>query len=307
MLKRFACIVVLVVLGPGEATAQTCSCAGVPILGAMQSASPSEDQWFIAGTWEYHDISELVSGSSTVPDQTNRNRTANALVIEASRGVTDKWSVSVFLSMVEHERDVSGVSDSARGIGDALLMAKYSPKEISLYEKSTISMGIGARGPIGDSDASSNGVALAEDLQPSTGAYGGILWFYTARALNDARSGQIYLSAAYTYNGENDRDYQFGHATTASIGGSYQTQSPWGVNVELIYRHAERDRRASVDIPNTGGKWLDVEPAVQYHLNESLAVTASVKIPITRDLNDELQFTSKYAVSLSVAYVFGKD
>lgn len=306
-LKKLACVLALISLGSADLMAQTCSCAGVPILGTMQSASPNNGQWFIAGTWEYHDISELVSGSSSVPDQTNRERTANALVVEASKGLTEKWSVSGLLSMVEHVRDVGGTKDSVSGVGDALFMAKFSPKQISLYEKTTLSMGIGARLPVGENDAARRGVVLAEDMQPSTGAYGGILWFYTAHALNDAKSGQIYASAAYTYNGENDRDYQFGHSTTASIGGSYQTQTPWGVNAELIYRHAERDQRASVDIPNTGGQWLDFVSAAQYHLNESLALTASVKIPVSRDLNDQLQFTSKYAVRLSVAYVFGKD
>jgi long-subunit fatty acid transport protein len=109
----------------------------------------------------------------------------------------------------------------------------------------------------------------------------------------------------YTENGENDRDYQFGHETTASLGASYQTQSPWGFNAELLYRHTERDERASASIPNTGGKWLDFVPAVQYHINDSLALRAAAKIPLSRDLNDQLQFTTKYAVRLTVSYIFG--
>jgi hypothetical protein len=125
------------------------------------------------------------------------------------------------------------------------------------------------------------------------------------RALNDSTSLRTYGSLTYTYNGDNDRDYQFGHTTTASIGGSYQTESPWGFNLEVLFSHSERDRRASVDIPNTGGKWLDLVPAVQYHLNESLGIRASAKIPLSRNLNDELQFTTKYAIRVSLSYVFG--
>ncbi len=174
------------------------------------------------------------------------------------------------------------------GLGDAVLMFKYSPKAISLYSKNSLSFGIGSRLPIGENDASRQGFTLAEDLQPSTGAFGAIGWVYGARALNDSTSLRTYGSLTYTYNGDNDRDYQFGHTTTASIGGSYQTESPWGFNLEVLFSHSERDRRASVDIPNTGGKWLDFIPAVQYHLNESLAVRASAKIPLSRDLNDQL-------------------
>jgi len=295
----------LLALVPLPAGATTCSCAGVPILGAMQSASPTGGQWFLASTYEFHDVSDLVSGSSSIPDETGRDRTSQALILEASKGLSEKWSFSALLSAVEHERDIGGVNDSVAGLGDAIVMFKYSPKTISLYSKNTLSFGIGGRLPVGEDDASKQGVTLAEDLQPSTGAYGGIAWAYAARALNESTGARIYSLLTYTYNGDNDRDYQFGHTATASIGGSYQTNTPWGFNLEFLYRHSDRDQRASADIPNTGGRWLDIIPAVQYHINESLALRVSGKIPLTRNLNDQLQFTTKYAFRISLSYVFG--
>ena len=295
----------LLALVPLPAGATTCSCAGVPILGAMQSASPTGGQWFLASTYEFHDVSDLVSGSSSIPDETGRDRTSQALILEASKGLSEKWSFSALLSAVEHERDIGGVNDSVAGLGDAIVMFKYAPKTISLYSKNTLSFGIGGRLPVGEDDASKQGVTLAEDLQPSTGAYGGIAWAYAARALNESTGARIYSLLTYTYNGDNDRDYQFGHTATASIGGSYQTNTPWGFNLEFLYRHSDRDQRASADIPNTGGRWLDIIPAVQYHINESLALRVSGKIPLTRNLNDQLQFTTKYAFRISLSYVFG--
>ena len=295
----------LLALVPLPAGATTCSCAGVPILGAMQSASPTGGQWFLASTYEFHDVSDLVSGSSSIPDETGRDRTSQALILEASKGLSEKWSFSALLSAVEHERDIGGVNDSVAGLGDAIVMFKYSPHTISLYSKNTLSFGIGGRLPVGEDDASKQGVTLAEDLQPSTGAYGGIAWAYAARALNESTGARIYSLLTYTYNGDNDRDYQFGHTATASIGGSYQTNTPWGFNLEFLYRHSDRDQRASADIPNTGGRWLDIIPAVQYHINESLALRVSGKIPLTRNLNDQLQFTTKYAFRISLSYVFG--
>ena len=271
----------------------------------MQSASPTGGQWFLASTYEFHDVSDLVSGSSSIPDETGRDRTSQALILEASKGLSEKWSFSALLSAVEHERDIGGVNDSVAGLGDAIVMFKYSPKTISLYSKNTLSFGIGGRLPVGEDDASKQGVTLAEDLQPSTGAYGGIAWAYAARALNESTGARIYSLLTYTYNGDNDRDYQFGHTATASIGGSYQTNTPWGFNLEVLYRHSDRDQRASADIPNTGGRWLDIIPAVQYHINESLALRVSGKIPLTRNLNDQLQFTTKYAFRISLSYVFG--
>ena len=184
-------------------------------------------------------------------------------------------------------------------------MLKYSPATISLYSRNALSFGIGAQLPLGEDDASRDGIVLAEDLQPSTGAYAGMLWVYGARALNESGGARVYASATFTNNGKNDRDYQFGHSTTASLGAAYQTQSPWGFNLELLYRNADRDQRNGADIPNTGGEWLDLVPAVQYHVNESMALRASGKIPLSRDLNDQLQFTTKYAVRLTFSWVFG--
>ena len=291
-----------------NAYGQTCSCATVPLLGTMQSASPSDDQWFLAATYEYRDISELVAGSDTVPNQTGRDRESQALVLELSRGFAEKWSVTGLVSLVDHERKISGEKDGASGLGDALVMVKYSPAEISLYSKNAFSIAAGSQVPLGKDNArSDDGLVLAEDLQPSTGAYGGLVWAYYARALDEPRARQIYASASYAIKGENSRDYRFGNTLTAAIGASYQTQSPWGFSLELLYRHAQRDERDSVEIPNTGGTWLDVVPAVQYHLTEALAVKASAKIPVSRDLNDALQFSTKYAASLSFLYLFDRN
>lgn len=288
-----------------QASAQTCSCASVPLLGTMELASPQDDQWYLGATYEFHDVSDLVAGSSSIPDQTGRDRTSQAFVVEVSRGLSEKWSISALVSAIEHDREVNGNSANASGLGDAVVMVKYSPISISLYSDTALSFGIGGRIPVGEDNATSQGITLAEDMQPSTGAFGGVIWAYWAKALNDSKGARIYASASYTKNGENDRDYQFGHDSTVTFGGAYQTQSPWGFNLELLYRSAERDKRDSVSIPNTGGEWLDIIPAVQYHISETLAIKAAAKIPTSRDLNDELQFTTKYAFRLSMSYVFG--
>ncbi len=297
--------VFLLSFAPLPSFAQTCSCAAVPILGSMQLASPKSKQWFLGTTYDFHDASELVAGSSSVPDRTGRDRTSQALIVELSRGITEKWSVSALVSAVNHDREVNGNRASASGLGDAIIMTKYSPKSISLYSDTALSFGVGVRLPIGVDDATRLGVDLAEDMQPSTGAYGGMVWVYWAKALNDSKGARIYASASHTQNGDNDRKYEFGQSTTATFGGVYQTQTPWGFNLELFYRNADRDQRDSFEIPNTGGEWLDIVPAVQYHLTESLALKAAATIPVWRNLNDELQFTTKYAFRLSLSYVFG--
>lgn len=291
--------------GSTNLLAQTCSCAAVPLLGSMQLASPTDGEWHVATTYEFHDVSDLVAGSSSIPDATGRDRTSQAFIFEASRGLTERWSISALTATVDHDRQVGRTRASASGLSDAIVLAKYSLKSISLYSDTALSFGVGARVPLGEDDALLLDVPLAEDMQPSTGAYGGTGWAYWAKALNDSRRTRIYVSASHTINGDNDRNYRFGDDAVVAFGSSLQTPGRWGFNLELSYRSAKRDERNSVAIPNTGGEWLDFVATAQYRLSESLALGATAKVPVRRNLHDQLQFTSKYAMRLSLSYVFG--
>ncbi|MCZ6894516.1 MAG: hypothetical protein O7H40_10780, partial [Gammaproteobacteria bacterium] len=62
----------------------------------------------------------------------------------------------------------------------------------------------------------------------------------------------------------------------------------------------------SVLIPNTGGEWLDFVPAIQYHFSNNIAGKLSGRIPVWRDLNDALQFTTSYSIAMSISYVFSR-
>ena len=304
--NRFSLLGALaVLLFSTQTSAQTCSCANVPLLGSMQPASPNGGQWYFGTTYEFHDVSDLVAGGSSIPDATGRDRTVQALLLEASRGLTENWSLSVITATVNHDRQVGDFRASTSGLSDAVVMAKYAARSISLYSDTALAFGIGARVPLGEDEARLQDVVLAEDMQPSTGAYGGTLWAYWAKALNDSRRTQIFASATHMQNGDNDRKYQFGDNTVLTFGGMFRTAGPWGFNVELSYRNTARDQRNAVLIPNTGGEWLDLMATVQYRLSESIALGVAAKFPVQRDLHDELQFTSKYALRVSMSYMVG--
>ena len=120
LLSIVTAFVLSLVTTNSEAT--TCSCAGVPLLGAMELATPGEGKWYVAGTYEFHDASELVSGSTTIPDATGRDRTSEVLMIETSRRLFGNLSFSALLATVKHDRTVGGVHDSASGVGDGIVI-----------------------------------------------------------------------------------------------------------------------------------------------------------------------------------------
>ena len=285
--------------------AATCSCAGVPLLGSMEASSPDSKVWVFNSSYEYHDIDDLVSGSDDVPDETGRARETQSLIVEGSYGIAEKWSVSTLISTVEHTRSIGTDTTTGRGLGDAIVMLRYSPRKIGLTNRVGLSFGAGAQIPLGDDDQV-DFVTLSEDMQPSTGAWGTVFWGHASRSFSQSAKAQIFSTLTYSRAFENDRDYHFGDAWTLAGGASYQTDTPWGFSAQLNYRNSQRDERDGGEIPNTGGEWLYLEPSVQYHITENLAARLAGRIPVWRDLNDTLQFTTSYAVTASMSYVFAQ-
>jgi hypothetical protein len=278
-----------------RSNAATCSCSSVPLLGSMESTSPGSKTWFFSSSYEFHDISDLYSGTDEVNDETGRDRESQSLLLEASYGINDKWSVTGLISRVEQKRKIGQGSTT---------MVKYAPKRVGLFSRNGLSFGFGTRIPTGDDDQT-DFVRLAEDLQPSTGAWSAVFWSQYTHAFSQSANTQIFAAMSYSANGENDRDYRFGDELSVSAGASHKFGNRWGLGADLGYRKTDRDERNSVEIPNTGGQWLSLVPAVQYHFSDHLAAKISARIPVWRDLNDSLQFTTSYAYSVSISYLLG--
>jgi len=239
-----------------RATAATCSCAGVPLLSFIETSAVEKGDLFLNYTVEDHEISDLVSGTSDVPDETGRERNSFSQVISGSYAITDRWSVSALLSHVRHFRKINTsflAETTSSGLSDSVVLARYTPFAITPFSRHQLSIGAGARIPTGDNDAGT-GFILSEDMQPGTGAFGGIVWASYSHAFNQAATLQLHVSANYTYNGENDREYRFGHDLylSTSLSQSVNTWFSWSAG--LRYRNAQADQRSGFDIPNTGGR-----------------------------------------------------
>ena len=291
-----------------SAFAATCSCAGVPLLALIDTSATEKGQFFLSYSAEDHQISDLVSGSDDVKDETGRDRSSFSHVLSASYALTDHWSFSALVSYVHHSREIGSSfigKTTSSGFGDSVILARYTPLSITPFSRHELSVGLGARLPTGEDDyKSDNGFTLSEDMQPSTGARGTILWSSYSYAFNQAATIQAGISANYTWNGENDRRYSFGDEFNIALGLSQSIGTRFGYSAALRYRTTNADRRASFSIPNTGGKWLDFVPAIQYSITDKLRASLFGRIPVARDLNGALQFTTSYSIGVSLIYGF---
>lgn len=299
--RRYIIFLAAIVVSPGIVAA-TCSCAGVPLLGMMEAGSPDQGKWYFSTTFEIHQANKLVGGTKTVHDETGRERGVESLVAEVSYGFSERWALSALFSRMSHDRQVGrNNKDHASGLGDSILMVKFSPWRSGLFRRYGLSLGLGNKFATGKDNEKKNQVTLAEDMQPSTGANSVIAWVHANYAFNQAGTTEAYIGVTFSDNSDNDRGYEFGDEITVTVGASQQ-MSRWGFNGSLKYRTSERDQRNGSDIPNTGGEWLDFIPTIQYHITDNLAARVSGRIPLWRDLNDELQFTTSYAYSFGLSY-----
>ncbi|MDX1555475.1 MAG: transporter, partial [Xanthomonadales bacterium] len=295
-----------VMAGSPVVKAATCSCAGAPLLSFIDTRAIEKGDLFVGYAAEYHDISDLVSGSSEIADETGRDRNSFSQVLTGSYAITDLWSVSALVSYVEHERIVSTSflgKTSTSGLGDSVVMARYTPIFITPFSRHQLSLGLGARIPTGEDDFDSGFVA-SEDMQPGVGAWGALAWAGYNYAFDQAATKQLYASASFLSNGENDREYSFGDEYVVDAGFSHQFHASLSYAAALRYRNADADERFGFEIPNTGGAWLDFVGSVQVSPTERLSVALTGRVPISRNLNGTLQFTTSYAYSLILSYGF---
>jgi hypothetical protein len=287
--------------------AATCSCSSVPLLNSMNTTAANNNQWVLNLTYDHHEMNKLYSGSDEVNDETKRNRETDSYILQADYGINDLWSVSTMISYVEHERTIGESNNSvssASGIGDGLVLFKYSPLRISLFSKWEYAVGFGAKIPLGVDDATQNSIDLSEDMQPSSGNFSYLGWGYIGYAFDQAAQKQIFISSNFSFNQENDRNYSNGDEFNISIGGSYTLKDNWAFVAQLRYRTTQADERNNDEISNTGGEWVDFLPSVQYRANDKSAVSLSARIPVYRNLDGALQFTTSSAITIGYSYAF---
>lgn len=307
MKRVLASIAILLstLLSPAAGYAATCGCAGVPLLSAIDTSSTEPGDLYLNLTTENHIADDLVVGTKDISDETDRKRSSLATTLSASYGLTEHWAVSGLLAYIEHSRDVGSSflpAQHTSGLSDAVILFRYTPIYQTPFSRHEVSVGFGARIPIGKDDAGGL-ISAAEDMQPSVGALGKILWSSYSYAFNQAATVQLGITASYTDNDEeNDRRYTFGDETSFSLGMSQSMGSKFSYAAAVRYRRTQPDRRLGFDIPNTGGEWLDFVPALQYAVTDKLNVALSGRLPIARDLNGAIQFTTSYSYSVSFTY-----
>lgn len=306
--------VLLFLLSTQLAEAQTCSCAGAPLLGSQSFGTTESGNLVVGLTHEYNDISSLYSGSRSL-DDTNTTRATNSTLLEINYGITRRLSMSGTFSFVNKNRitgRTTGNPDetTTTGIGDGILLLKYALKEHSLASQYSIALGGGVKAPLGTTSLRNNGLLMNADMQPGSGAWDAVFWSFASASFVPHTDFSVYLLNSYRLTGTNERfgendEYRFGNEWISMIGTGNSFTDRLGYSLSFRFRHTTSDRRNNQQMPNTGGTWMMVNPALTYDLFDQLSFRVSGNIPIYQHL-EGTQPTTTYTASLSVFYSFNK-
>jgi len=302
----FVFLLFCLTLSLSKSYAATCSCAGVSLSNSVNLSQFSAEQWQVSINFTKIDISDLVAGSRQITDQTGRFRKTDSLILQTTYGFNEHWAITGIVSQIEHQRNnqsANSVLEKSSGIGDSMLLLSYSPQKLSPFNKNEFAFGIATRLATGKNNQGSP-IVFSEDMQPGEGAQGQSLWFHYARSFNQQADLQFYFNANYSHMGTNNRKYSFENEWSLSSGVYYQYSDSWSTSGGLKYRQADRHTRFGFDIPNTGGQWIDLELSFNFPINQQTSLSFSTIQPVSRNLNDALQFTTKNSYSVGISYLF---
>jgi len=277
-------------------------------MSSLDASATPDGNWQFGLTYQYNLIDQLVSGSRELKGATSE-RSTQTLLLEMSYGLSQAWSISGMIAGVEHERRntlSSGILPeralTTRGLGDGLVLVKYNVLGLRTASPAELTLGVGLKIPLGATDLTSQGVLLAEDMQPGTGSWDGVLWGYFSQSAFPLVSMSTSLTASYRLTGTNGRGHRFGSEIIATIGIGHRLWEFLDYSLAVRYRRTDANRRSGSELPNSGGRWLYLVPGLNVKIGDDTSLRLSGQIPIDRDLNGT-QLTNSLTLSAGLFHL----
>ena len=295
--------------------AQTCCSGGVPLSGNLGLPIADQNTWQFSLSYDLNVLQTLKTGTEKL-DERNRKRITHSILFETGYTFSKRFSADIFLSYVRQERNIRNPGLPSQnvhtnGIGDAVLLLKYN---ILIEGPVVLTIGIGPKLPTGASDLTKNGILLGADLQPGSGAWDGIFWSYLVHQLSSRKSTNLSLVSSLRITGTNQdfrqsQSYRFGNEFQLIAGISDRIllgKILVDPSLSIRYRKALQDETDRIEIPNTGGDWIFINPAIGISISKQLAFNFGFELPLYANITGT-QLTPSYRINTGFFYIINRD
>ncbi|MFQ5606836.1 MAG: hypothetical protein ACE5GA_02730 [Candidatus Zixiibacteriota bacterium] len=309
-------LLIFVALRPSTLIAQTCSCGGPPLMGTLETPATATGAWQFGLSYNFSSISDLFNGVNQRQDDLV-DRSVNSGALQIEYGLTNRLTLSSTFSLLSQSRRTSiaqgGAFERVSGVGDGTFLAKYSLLTRTGVTRSALAVGLGVKIPLGRSRVTNElGIPRDPDLQPGTGAWDPLLWASASQLLSRSLGLSAFGNVSFRFPSENEdffitntAGFEFGDEFITNLGLGLNPASPLGYTLALRYRWSDNFATNRTPAPNTGGKWLNLAPGVNYSPTTSVTLRGAGQIPIYREVIGT-QFTTSYSFSFSVFYTLAK-
>jgi len=304
----------LILFFPVVLNAQTCCSGGVPLGGSLGLGAAEMKSLQVLFTYDYNAISDLVSFSEKLDDDT-RSRTTQSSIIELNYGLNRRLSVTGVVPFIKQTRTIQAYSGSedytaTKGLGDVVFLVKYRLINPEKNTQTDWVIGGGPKFPTAKTNFTNNqGLVLPADMQPGSGSFDGIFWSFFRRS-RFLRIQNLGLDAvtAFRYSGENknyngSQTYRFGNEFQLSMGLNYNFFLKWPVDIFSFarYRFQDEDLIDGGVFPSSGGQWVYVIPGLNINFSPKWAMRLSGDIPVYRKLKGT-QLTTSYKLTAAILF-----
>ncbi len=322
---------IIYILTPISISEASCGSSNCSLISGSQEGTVNKGKFVMDVSHRYIRQAKKKRGSNTISSEVlvpkvdfeNRDleldhhrelRTINKLAqLDASFGLTDIITLSVNVPAFNdryHEHD-DGVTpadpageftnaDGSTGFGDVTVLGKVAPLKTTKHHGV---LGFGVKFPTGEYKLrNSEGDINEPTIMPGTGSYDFILsGFYNFSFIPNFLD--IFVSISHRFTTENSLDYLFGDSTLIDGGVSIRLTDIVLLSLQINARISGRDRFISMDVPSTGGEFVNITPGVRLIATENLSFYSHVQAPIYQRIN-EVNLVPNFAVLFGVSYGF---
>lgn len=289
--------------------AQACCTTGSMSLGGIERTVSKEGILNLGFGYQNIHLGQTYQGTERVSDLLERTADVQFLKAEIEYGLADRVSLFLNLSYISRSRELTGrdaltkaperITFEGSGLGDPIVLLKYQIATPTFFDPFGMTVGSGAKLPVGNYRLKREGTRLPIDLQPSNGAVELLSWFFAQYKFPELSFG-FHMHAMYRYASINFDGYRFGDEITTSLGASYSLLEYLGAAVTFRGRFASPDYSNRRILDGTGGSSWYVEPQVLYFEGNS-TFRLFVQMPVYQNVRGN-QLTTSYILGLELVH-----
>lgn len=305
-MHKYLLLVGLLLAGVRPARAQCCS-PGAPSGGTINQGTLAKKSWRTLLFYQHGAANQYYTGATRTRDGIVERATSNFVGASVAYGLTPRLTAEAtggyYLNRTEVYRFVPPPDNtlSGSGLSDVVLQGKYSWIK-NTTQQLEVTTGLGVQLPTSRQPQEKNGVQLAQEVQPSSNAFGYTASVFVYKGFIERRL-HFFLASQFSAVGPNASGYQSGNALNTSFFTSYTVKYPWSLTLQVRSELRSRDYRNDQRIEATGTRRLFVSPQVNLTLLERWDASLLLDVPVYQHYNGT-QLGKQYNVSLILNRVF---